>query len=131
MKRKLFFSIVLVIFIMVVIVIPVQARSMSGISQGETGGSDYDYNTDYFKPEGMATSDAAPAIEKVGIVLGTIRNISVVVAVISLMVIGLKYIFGSVEERADYKKSLMPYIIGVVMAATGTTLVTFIFNAVY
>ena len=58
------------------------------------------------------------------------RNVSVVVAVISLMIIGLKYIFGSVEEKANYKATMMPYIIGCVLAASGTTIVTFIYNAV-
>ena len=62
--------------------------------------------------------------------LGAIRNISAVVSVIVLMVIGFKYILGSVEEKANYKQTMMPYIIGCVMAVAGTTLVTFIYNAV-
>ena len=29
------------------------------------------------------------------------------------MIIGIKYIIGSVEEKADYKKTMIPYLIGV------------------
>ena len=66
----------------------------------------------------------------IGVVLGAIRNISVVVAVITLMIIGFKYILGSVEEKANYKATMMPYIIGCILAVSGTTLVSFIYNSV-
>ena len=38
-----------------------------------------------------------------------------VVAVIVLIVLGLKYMMGSTEEKAEYKKTLMPYVIGAVL----------------
>lgn len=70
-------------------------------------------------------------IGKVGIILGAIRNISVVVSVITLMIIGVKYILGSVEEKANYKQTMIPYIIGAILAVSGTTLVSFIYNNVH
>ena len=85
-------------------------------------------NPDDYKP--TANTDTTLAFQKAGVVLGAIRNISAVVSVIVLMVIGFKYILGSVEEKANYKQTMMPYIIGCVMAVAGTTLVTFIYNAV-
>ena len=94
-------------------------------SQTSTG-----INPDDYKPDALDTSQAGTLISKVGIVLGTIRNISVVVAVVCLMIIGIKYIFGSVEEKANYKASLMPYVIGFVISIAGTTIITFIYNAV-
>ena len=68
---------------------------------------------------------------KASIILGAIRNISVVVSVIILMVIGFKYIIGSVEQKANYKQTMVPYIIGCIMAVAGTTIVSFIYNAVH
>ncbi len=41
-----------------------------------------------------------------------IRNIGVVAAVIILMYLGIKYMIGSAEEKAEYKKVFMPYLIG-------------------
>lgn len=41
-----------------------------------------------------------------------IRLIGTFIAVGALMLIGIKYAMGSLEEKANYKKSMMPYIIG-------------------
>ena len=35
---------------------------------------------------------------------------------------------GSVEEKAEYKKSFMPLIIGIILVVSATTIATFIFN---
>lgn len=40
-----------------------------------------------------------------------IRIIGTFIAVGALMIIGIKYITGSVEEKANYKKTMIPYII--------------------
>ena len=55
-------------------------------------------------------------------VLGIIQTVGIVISVIMLMVIGIKYILSSVEERADYKQTLMPYLIGAVLVFAGTTI---------
>ena len=83
-----------------------------------------------YKPSDIAEADYVDAFNKAGFILGAIRNISAIVSVIILMVIGIKYMIGSVEEKAEYKKSMMPYIIGCVMAVSGTALVSFIYNSV-
>lgn len=41
-----------------------------------------------------------------------IRTIGIFIAVGALMIIGIKYVMGSIEEKANYKKSMMPYVIG-------------------
>ena len=48
-------------------------------------------------------------------IIGILRGAGTVVSVIMIIVIGIKYMMGSVEERADYKKSMMPYLIGAIM----------------
>lgn len=85
-------------------------------------------DTSQYKPSAPTTDDAVEVVEKVGIVLGAIRNVSVVVSVIALMLIGFKYIIGSAEEKANYKDTMTPYIIGCIFAISGTTIVTFIYN---
>lgn len=83
-----------------------------------------------YRPNNPTTDDAVEVTKKIGIILGFIRNLSVVVSVIALMIIGFKYMIGSVEQKANYKATLMPYIIGCIMAVSGTTLVSFIYNSV-
>lgn len=99
---------------------------LSGIIIGSTTIDPNDYDP---SKQPLTESDAAEVVEKVGIILGAIRNISVLVSVIILMVIGFKYIIGSVEEKANYKATMIPYIIGCIMAIAGTTIVSTIYDA--
>lgn len=57
----------------------------------------------------------------VGIIATTIQTIGVVLSVIVIGLLGIKYMTGSVEERADYKKSMIPFLVGTVLiVAVGT-----------
>ena len=51
-----------------------------------------------------------------------------VVAVIVLIVLGLKYMMGSTEEKAEYKKTLMPYVIGAIFVFAASTIAGVIYN---
>ncbi len=84
-----------------------------------------------YQPGEMTGNDSKTIVAKASIILGAIRNISVIVSVIILMVIGFKYIIGSAEQKANYKQTMVPYIIGCIMAVAGTTIVSFIYNAVH
>lgn len=76
----------------------------------------------------ITTEESKKLLDKVGVILGAIRNISAVVAVIALMIIGFKYIIGSAEEKANYKATMWPYVIGCIMVVSGTTIVSYIYN---
>lgn len=84
-----------------------------------------------YRPTDATEAEAKIITDKVGIVLGVVRNISAIVAVLAIMIIGVKYILGSVEEKANYKATMMPYVIGCVLAVAGTTIVSFIYEAVH
>ncbi len=45
-------------------------------------------------------------------IVGILQTVGVVLSVVILTVIGIKYMMGSAEEKAEYKKTFMPYIIG-------------------
>ena len=49
-----------------------------------------------------------------------LQTVGVVASVVVLIVIGLKYLLGSVEEKAGYKKSLMPYLVGAGLVFTAS-----------
>ena len=51
-----------------------------------------------------------------------------VISVIVLVVLGIKYMMGSAEEKAEYKKTLLPYIIGAVFIFAASTIASVIFN---
>lgn len=56
-----------------------------------------------------------------------ITSIGVIVSVISIAVLGVKYMLGSVEERAEYKKTLMPYFIGATLVFGASTIAQIIY----
>lgn len=114
---------IIIIFIITFLTISIFNITLATTSSG--------INPDNYKPDELTTDDAVKAVPKVGVVLGAIRNISVVVSVIALTIIGLKYIFGSVEEKANYKATMFPYVIGFILAIIGTNLVSFIYDSVH
>jgi len=69
-------------------------------------------NPGAFDPRNQTTEDTPGIIAKAGPVLGLIRNAGIIVAVVALTIIGVKYMFCSVSEKADYKKSMIPYVVG-------------------
>ena len=50
--------------------------------------------------------------KKLSVIFGAIRIVGTILSVIILISIGIKYMLGSAEEKADYKKTLIPYILG-------------------
>ncbi len=63
-----------------------------------------------------------------GQIVGIIQIIGIVVAVVILLVLGIKYMTGSAQEKAEYKKTMIPYIIGAILIFAASTIVNVIFN---
>ena len=57
-----------------------------------------------------------------------IQVVGIVIAVIVLLVICIKYMMGSAAEKAEYKKTMIPYIVGAVLIFAGTSLVRVIYS---
>lgn len=76
----------------------------------------------------VSYGDSTDLQNKAGQIMGMIRNVAVIASVIILMVLGVKYMLGSVEEKAEYKKSFIPLIVGIVLVVSATAIATFIFN---
>jgi len=84
-----------------------------------------------YDPSGWQSA-STDKIETSGITawVGSIMNVVAIVgsgiAVIALIILGVKYMMGSVEEKAEYKKTLMPYFIGALFVFGASVLVGFI-----
>ena len=68
--------------------------------------------------------------KRMGLIFSFLKYIGIVVSVVVLIVIGLKYIFGSVDEKAEYKKSMMPYIYGAMFLFSGSFIPELIYKFV-
>lgn len=81
---------------------------------------------------GSANATGVSQISELGrSIVAVVQVIGVVVAVVILLVLGVKYMMGSAEEKADYKKSMIPYIVGAVLIFAATTIVNIIYNLAY
>lgn len=63
-----------------------------------------------------------------GKLMGIIQVVGVVIAVLVLMVLGVKYMMGSAEEKAEYKKTMIPYIVGAILIFAAATIANAIYN---
>ncbi len=61
-------------------------------------------------------------------VIQIVSTIGSIASVIVLVVLGIKYMMGSAEEKAEYKKTLLPYIIGAAFVFAASTIATVVFN---
>lgn len=61
-------------------------------------------------------------------VIGLIQIASAVAAVVLVAVFGFKFIMGSANEKADYQKSFIPLIVGVVVVFSATSIAKLLFS---
>lgn len=79
---------------------------------------------DLYKPDSLTEAMNADTLGNIGNkMVGVVQVIGVIVSVAVLGVIGIKYMVGSVEEKAEYKKTMFPYFIGAIMLFGITNLV--------
>lgn len=69
------------------------------------------------------------AIQIGNVIVWLVRTVGESIAVIMLIVIGIKYVLGSVEEKAEYKQSMWPYVLGAVLIFAGSALTDIIYKA--
>ena len=74
-------------------------------------------------------TNATNAVSAVGAnILGMVSTAASVLSVIVLIILGIKYMMGSTEEKAEYKKTLLPYFIGAFFVFGAGLIASVIFN---
>ena len=61
-------------------------------------------------------------------IIGIITTVGVVVSVIVLLVLGIKYMMGSASEKAEYKKTMIPYLVGAILIFGASTITKVVVN---
>ena len=82
-------------------------------------------------PSGFTGSNTANTQKMTDIGNQVITIVSVagsLISVIVLVILGIKYMMGSAEEKAEYKKTLMPYVIGAVLIFAASVIAGAIFG---
>ncbi len=103
--------------------------AVAGESRPDYTMTDVLEDTDYYTQiNDIEPSDAQRAEKAISKVLSIVTNIAMVVSVIILAVIGVKYMIGSAEERAEYKKDMIPYLVGAVLIFGISIIVKILYN---
>ena len=102
MKKNLVFKLVFIILIILICFSPIIKADIP--TTIDPGGWD---------PPELNPSDVDEVIGIAAIIISGIRAFGIIVSVVVLMIMGIKYMTGSIEEKAEYKKTMIPYLLGV------------------
>lgn len=86
--------------------------------------------TNNFKPGELTADDYDEAFNMASTIVGALTTVGIVIAVVGIIILGLKYMMGSVEQKADYKKTMIPYLVGCILIFSISTIVSIIYNLV-
>ncbi len=69
-----------------------------------------------YDPSKVTANNNVPGSENIrtlgGGLVGILQTTGIVLSVVILIVIGIKYMMGSPEDKSQYKSSMLPYVIG-------------------
>ena len=91
----------------------------------------YTFNVNDWTPDSQTRiTNGTLLVEEANKIIGVINIIASISSVIFLIIIGIKYMLGSVEEKAEYKKTMGAYALGAIMVFGITNILNFIVSIV-
>ena len=76
-------------------------------------------------PSGSATTE----LNNIGsTIIGLVQAVGTIVAVVMLIVVGIKYLTSSPEGKAQYKGTMVAYVVGAILIFAASNLVRIIYN---
>lgn len=120
--KKLSVQKILTIFFIAIMIL---SMSMQMSFVFADAGKDVDY-LDPSKVTARATGAAGSSQKLLWSVLGIVQVVAVSVAVIMLIILGIKYISAAPGEKADIKQGAMIYVVGAILLFGATTIIQII-----
>lgn len=123
-------KVVKVISILLIAVMVIAALPKISFAKDEqkTDGSPSSVISSFADNQGYQSEDIAKVNGIAVRVLKAVRNIAIIAAVLIISILGVKYMIGSVEEKAGYKKAFMPLIIGAILVVAAAQIATMLFS---
>ena len=114
MKKTMKIMSIMLVVMMVLFTMPTIVNAADSVWAGDVG-SDVDAPGLANRLHGT-TSGATDDVVNIGNqIIGIITTVGVVVSVVVLLVLGIKYMMGSASEKAEYKKTMIPYLVGAIL----------------
>ena len=95
----------------------------TGTGTGTGTGTEFDPSQ--YKPN-RTEADNSGLRNTAETIVGYIQVIGTIAAIVILMVVGIKYMMGSAEQKAEYKKVMLPYIIGAIILLAASNVIVWI-----
>ena len=105
----------------------VNRSSSSSGSNGDSGTYSSKLDADDFNTSPSIDS-SGKAMNLVKKILGVINVVGTIVLFVTIALLGIKYISGSLEERADYKKSMIPILVGAFLLFSTSTIINIVYS---
>ena len=87
-------------------------------------------DTDQYKPSDLTEDDYKTAFEMGGTIVNVLATVGTVIAIVGIMILGIKYMMGSIEEKAEYKKTMIPYLVGCIFIFCIPRIVSIIYSVI-
>lgn len=78
----------------------------------------------------ITADDTDDILDFGGKIIGILQTVGVVLSVVILTILGIKYMMGSAEEKAEYKKTMIPYLVGAVFIFMAPTIANIVYQFV-
>lgn len=83
---------------------------------------------DKYKSEGPSATDVKDMYKFGGSIAGVIQIVGTIVSVGTMMILGIRYVLASADEKAEYRERLLPYFVGAVLLFGASNIVKMIYN---
>lgn len=83
-----------------------------------------------FKPSEINVGEVKPMVELGQKIIGVITIVGIIISFVAIMVLGIKYMVGSTEAKAEYKKTMFPMLIGFMLLFGISWIVRIIYDVV-
>lgn len=133
MKKIKIVKIVQIILLIIFLLGSMQNVVLAGQEEGAFEGDNKRIgviDTDKYKPGDLTEDDYKTAFEMGGTIVNVLSTVGTVIAVAGIMILGIKYMMGSIEEKAEYKKTMIPYLVGCIFIFCIPKIVSIIYSIV-
>ncbi len=84
--------------------------------------------TDKYSSSGPSASDVKDMYAFGGSIAGVIQIAGTIVSAGALIIIGIRYVIASADEKAEYRERMIPFVIGAILLFGASNLVNIIYK---
>lgn len=124
-KKSIIYYLINIFIVLVVLFMPINTYASIDetrvlIAENSEGEGKFSSSLGDLEQYKGTSADSETLNDMAGNILGILKDIGAVLSVVIIMILGIKYMLGSVEEKAEYKKDFIPYIAGAILVFTVT-----------